>query len=361
MKGQTNVELEITLSSSHDICENIKINCFPVVNVEKKEITLNDRNPVQPLSSQTGEFLNLLYDKDNEQYIEKYSDSFLIRQSGVERYNSKQLLEQMYELLYRYDYDYYAIQSIGELKNNSKLKELQEIIDGFHSIVNKFDNQRYNSKSLYDYMQKIIDEVSGSVNKSEEHYNSLMKQMEVVLEGITNIVEHFESESVKDRYYAILKKNSSENQNIHVEYLITAGSAANGIRKDEKAIKTPNCLERSKTVLLLETKGGRNSIKNEVQKESIAKYYFQTKERLITMNDISTFIRTYYYDEKSKLDNELENIAIKREDSCIDISLTLKEDSLLKSSDQLPSISETLRNKITYRSTGILPFRVSIS
>ena len=357
--GQSMIELEIVLSSFYDISDKIKINCIPIVNVEKKEITLNNRNPVQELYSTTGEFLNLLFDKDNEKYLDEYMDSFLIRQHGVERYNSKQLLEQMNELLYRYDYDYYAIHSIGELKNSSKLKELQEIVAGIFSIVNKFEEQRFNARTIYEHTMKIMDEVSGNVNKSEEHYNLLINQIEAILEDISGIVDKFENESVKERFYAILKKNDAENKNVHIEYLTTSGAAANGLKKGEKATRAPNFLERGKTALLIETKGGRNSIKNEMQKENIAKYYFQTKDRLITVNDIRAFIRTYYYNEKSKLDIEIDNITIKRESNYISISITLKEDSLLKNADTLESLATTLQNKITYRSTGILPFKVS--
>jgi len=304
LNGQTTIELEITLSSYSEICDKIKINCFPVVNVEKKETVLNSRTPIQQLSSDAGEFLNLLYDKEN---VEEYMDSFFIRQHGVERYNPEQLLELMQEILYRYASDYYAFQSISELKNSDTLKQMQEIIDEISDVVSKFTNDK-----------------------------------------------------VKNHHYAILKKNKIENKNVHLEYLTTSGTSANGIKKDEKAIKTPNYLDKNKTVLLLETKGGKNSITDETQKENIAKYYFQTKDRLITTEDIRTFIKTFYYNENNQLCNEIERLDIQRNSEYISIIITLDNDSLLKNTDKVYSLAETLQTKIMLRSNGILPFQVTI-
>ena len=305
LNGQSNIELEITLSSYNDISDRLKINCIPVVNVEKKETVLNGRNPVQQLSSDAGEFLNLLYNKEN---IEEYTDSFFIRQHGVERYNPKQLLDQMQEILYRYGSDYYAFQSISELKNSDKLKQMQELIDEISGIMTKFENDR-----------------------------------------------------MKNHYYAVLKKNETETKNVHIEYLTTSGTAANGIKKDDKAAKAPNYLDKNKTALLIETKGGRNSITDETQKENIAKYYFQTKDRLVTQEDIRTFIKTFYYNGNSNLGNDIENITIERQSEHIAINIKLNSDSPLKNTDKPASLAETLQNKIMLKSTGIMPFHVTIS
>ena len=309
LNGQTAIELEIILDSYADISDQIKINCFPVVNVEKKEAVLTDRYPVHDLSSEAGEFLNLLYNKE-EKNLDEYIDSFIIRQHGVERYNRKQLLKQMQDMLSRYDYDYYAFQSINELKNGDKIKRMQEVIDEILYIVNKT-----------------------------------------------------EKDDVRKSYYAILKRNSDEIKNIHLDYLISTGATANGIVKNMKATKNPTCFDRNQTVLLCETKGGRNCIQDETQKENIAKYYFQTQNRLITPADIQTFIKTFYYKD-IKLGDEIEHLTIKpeleTENKWIAITIKLKNDSSLKNPDKIESLITTLQSKITLRSTGILPFQVNI-
>lgn len=306
LNGQTDIPLEIIFDSFVDI-NDIKINCIPVVNVEKRETELNDRNPVQNLSSDSrGEFLNLLYNED----VEKNRDEFFVRQHEVERYNSKQLLELMQEMVYRYGSDYYAFQSIGELRNGDKLRKMQEVVDEISDIVNKF-----------------------------------------------------EKDHTKGGYYAALKKNNTENKKVYLDYLITSGVSANGIKKGTTATKISSsaCLNKDKTVLLLDTKGGKSSVRDEAQKEDIAKYYFQTKDRLVTPADIVIFIKTFYYNEDSKLGDDIENITIKHKGEYIAININLTNGSSLKNTDRVQSLAEILQTKIMLKSTGIMPFRVIIS
>jgi len=364
LNEQTSIELEIVLNTYTDISDKIKINCIPVVNVVKKNDSLEEEKSSIIDLSRNGEFLNLLYDKENIEDLDEYMDSFLIRQYGVERYNSKQLLEQMQEILYKYEYDYYAFQNTNNLRFTDKLRNMQEVGDKLSLIVNKFKEQRNNSKQLYKQMQEIMSEVpenGNSSEKDEEQYNSLMKLIQGTLDDVSVFADKFEEEAVKDHFYAILKRKKSnklKNNNVHLEYLITSGEFANGIKKSEKATKAPIYLDKGRTVLLLDTKGGKNSIKDESQKENIAKYYFQTRDRLITPADIRTFIKTFYF-ENSQLDEYIENITIKRESECIDIAINLKEknDIQLKDKDILAT---TLQSKIMLRSSGILPFQVKI-
>jgi hypothetical protein len=301
LNGQTHIELEITLSSPVDMDE-LKINCVPVVNAEKEEITLDARNPIQKLSSDTNEFLNLLCSNNED---EKNIENVFIRQYGVERYNSNQLFEQLQEILYKYNSDYYVFQDIRELKNTDKLENLQNIIDEIRTIV----------------------------AKSEE-------------------------KKTKEHYYAILKRNNNETKRINLKYLTTAGASANGIKKGEKTTKTHIAIDNNKTTLLIETKGGNNSVNSEIQKENISKYYFQTKDRLITPADIIIFIKTFYYGE-TKLGDETENIAVKPQNEYVDIIIQLKNDTSINDADK-KQLSEILKTKITLKSSGILPFRVRI-
>jgi len=302
LNGQNTIQLEIIFDSFVDESEiNLKINCIPVVNVEKESVVLNDRNSAQELSSDNGEFLNLLYNED----MEKNRDEFLVRQHGVERYNSKQLLEQMQELLYRYDSDFYAFQFIPELRYGDKLKKMQE----------------------------IVDEISGIVNK-------------------------FEDNQTKTSYYAVLKKKKAE-KNVYLEYLTTSGASI--IRKGEKASKAPLDLDRDKTVFLMDAKGGRNSIQDQTQKENIAKYYFQTKDRLVTPADITCFVRSFYYNEDSKLGDDIENLSVEKKDEQIVITINLIDDSALKNMDEAKkSLGKLLQSKINLKSTGIMNFQVEI-
>jgi len=303
LNGQTCIKLEISFNAPIAANSNIKINCIPVVNVEKNEVVLDERNPVKDLTTNVGEFLNLLCDKESEKELE----NVMIRHYGVERYNSTQLFDQIQEILYRYNSDYFAFQDIRELKNTDKLEELENMIDEFRTIIQKSD-------------ERIL----------------------------------------KDHHYAILKKNNQGVKKVELKYLTTAGASANGIKKGEKATKIPITLDNNKTTLLLETKGGCDSVKDEAQKDNIAKYYFQTKDRLVTSADIIIFIKTFYYGDNQNLGDEIEDIHIEREKEQMTIIIRLKNDSDLKKTDKLPMLAKMLQNKITLKSTGILPFQVTI-
>jgi len=299
----TTIELEITFSAPIDINNTLKINCIPIVNVEKKEVALDYRNPVRDLAPDVGEFLNLLSDEEYEKDIE----NILVRQHGVERYNSDQLFEQVHEMLNRFYSDYFAFQNIKE----------------------------FNTTDKWENLQNIMNEIRYIANKSEE-------------------------KKIKDHYYAILKKDHKEVKKVDLKYLITQGAIANGIFKDGKAVKAPLSLDMTKTFMLFETKGGRDSIQNETQKEDIAKYFFQTKDRLVTPADIITFVKTFYYGER-KLNDEIENISVHPTAENIYVTIKLKNDSYLKKIDKTEMVEEELQSKITLRSSGILPFIVRIS
>jgi hypothetical protein len=302
-KGERNIEMEITFNIPFENSELLKINCVPVVNVEKKEITLDDRNPIKDLSTESEEFLNILFDKDAENDLKNY----FVRQHGVERYTSDQLLEQLQEMLNHFNTDYYAFQSIKEL-----------------SVTNKLDS-----------LKEIMDDIKGIVVKAEE-------------------------KMIDNHYYAIYKKSTPESKKVDLKYLVTTGAAANGIKEYTKPAKSPVFIDNAKTSLLVELKGGKDGVVDDTQKNVIAKYYFQTKDRLITPADISVFIKTYYYHE-GILGNEIENITLKKENNCFNISILLKSESYLRELETIDTLAEILQNKITLRSSGILPFKVKIS
>jgi len=302
-KGVTNIKLEVTFNSPVNSKDILKINCVPVVNVDKNEVTLDERNPVKELTTETDSFLNFLYVQD----FEKDIDNVLVRQYGVERYNSEQLFEQIQEILYRYYADYYAFQNIKELSSTDNLETLNNIMDDIRSMV----------------------------NKAGEKMNS-------------------------EQFFAVLKKSGKEIGKIDLKYLTTNGAAGNELKPFSKPLKTPIVCDVAKTSLLMETKGGRNGIKDETQKEAIAKYYFQTKDRLVTPSDITVFIKSFFFND-GILGNEIENILINKEKYFIRISVELKKESYLRELENLDTLTETLQNKITLKSTGILPFRVHIS
>jgi hypothetical protein len=320
-ENKKNIELEIVFNSHVDKrnIKTVKINCIPVVNIEKNEITLNRNNPIQELSSENGEFLQLLYNQDMCN-MEKYINSFLVRRYGVERYNPQKLLEQLQEISYRYISDYYAFQTIPDLKNSSKIEELQ-------------------------------------------------KAVKDILSSIPN-----DHKAMKNSYYALLQ-TQGDDKDVYLEYLSTSGELANGIKKDEKVTKINTVrslnhdtmeneeidltvLDRNQTILIQEVKGGKNSISDETQKEDTAKYCLLTKDRLVTMADI----RSFCYKELGY--QNIENIDIRKNSNEINIDISLKKNSLYfeneeKLEQKLEQMKNILPKKMSLRSNDMMKFIIN--
>lgn len=309
-----NIRLEIVFKQKIDPKHcNVRINCIPVVNVEKKEVTLTETKPIQELVAGNGEFLNLVcYDEsDDALSLRDYVDSFLIRQFGVERYNTRQLLKQLHDLSTRYVSDHYAFQYIDRVKDDNNYERMHKImqhLDGLRETVEKIN-------------QDVLKKFEGKVNNS---------------------------------YYAILRlKNnlSPKSKYVHLDYLCTAGSLPNGIKKNEKPSRISLGLDRNDSFLLRDVDGGKDSVKDEIQKENITRYYLLTKDRLVTLADV----RAFCYKE---MEGQAEKIDIFKEQGTLRVNIQLNEDFLFQNKDKLDLWAETLQRKIELHSSGILPYKV---
>ncbi|MDR2010203.1 MAG: hypothetical protein LBQ22_06955 [Bacteroidales bacterium] len=309
IENETQIELEITFYSEDNFFEpencDIYINCIPVVNVEKKEIKLSHNNPVMPLVSESEYFLHLLCNKNIED-PEEFINSFVIRHHDVERYNQSKLLTQLRDLLNRYRHDYYAFKDIPGLKNSDRLDELRE----------------------------NFEEISGIINDSNE--------------------------SDYKKPYVILKLNediSIKNTALNLEYLCTSGELANDIENTQTKKEiyfVPANLDKANTRLLLKTSGGKSAVKTDEEKNDIAKYYFLTKDRLVTLSDL----KNYCYKE---LGNNIKNIDLKRENNQLLISILLDKSCRIKDDEnELKLQACILRKKIELRSSNIIPIKIEI-
>lgn len=305
LDGKQDIQLELVFSSEHpefDISGcNVKINCVPIVNVEKNELRLTHNHPIQSLSSSSGEFLNLLI--DNKDKIQEKLSKFTVRQYGIERYNKVQLLYQLEDLLNKYVSDYYAFRSVGRLKNSDKLERLHEDL-----------------KTIYQ-----------ALNENKDNFPA--------------------------SHYAVMKLSSdleTRKKDLYIEYLCTAGAEANGIQKDEKVVTAPPSIDKVGTRLLLETKGGHNVLNDNEKKDEIAKYYFLTKDRLVTIADI----RAFCYKE---LGSKIEKLNIDKINGSLEVNIILNEDErLLTSYNEKIETAILLERKIKLHSANMIPIYVKL-
>jgi hypothetical protein len=309
--------------------DDVKINCVPVVNVEKQSVTLSGDEPIKKIATEKDplgvsdaeedksgslnqkQFLNLLaslqsdYDRND----------FTIRHFGMERFNKNELLLQINSILNKYTSDYYAFMHDDELKDGEKIKNLTLALKEVFNEIKKQGNPMY---GIY-----------------------------LVLNQNDALVE--------------LRKS------IEVSYLLTDGSRANGININS-AISTPIAFDPNATHLLMETIGGKDLEMNFEKKKNIAQYYFLTKDRLVTKSDIRLFcfkelLVSFKINKESvdKIDicNEFENSPSGRVRYIL-VEIHLRQVDRISYKDDFVRIENQLKKMIEVRSTNLFPIQVKV-
>ena len=277
---------------------NIKINCLPVINVQKRSVTLNNSSPIKKLSEEKGVFLSLLVNENSE----TNDENFYIRHFGIERFNKEELLFQINDLFNRFVSDYYAFKEIDELKKGEKLENLYKAFRELWPVIMRNKNINYS--------------------------------------GV----------------YAILKLKNNlryQSNDVVVNYLTTNCELANGIREGEKAGQASEFLDMGSTILLKETIGGREEEFKEDGLNHLARYNLLTKDRLVTISDLKAFC---YREFKNKVQNVIATNTGKR----IDIQIKLKGDVSFDQQEK-NYYESLLRQKIKVRSLFSLPINITIS
>ena len=276
---------------------SIRINCLPVVNVQKNSVTLDNNDPVKKLSAEKGVFLNLLVGENTE----KNENNFYIRHFGVERYNQEELLFQINDLFNRFISDYYAFKDIEDLKKGEKLENLYRDFRELWPVMMRNENPNYS--------------------------------------GV----------------YAILKLNKNlkfQYNNVTIDYLTTNCELANNIKEGEKAGSASEFLDKDKTVLLMDTTGGKEEEYNEETLNRLARYNLLTKDRLITCSDLKAFC----YRE---LNGKIVDVSVKNTGKKIDITIKFQDESAFDPQEKFFH-EILLKQKIKVRSLFSLPIVVNI-
>ena len=277
---------------------SVKINCFPVLNVQQNSEYLTDDEPVKKLSADNSTFLNLLVDIHTDNHI----DDFIIRHYGLERYSHKELLFQLNDLFNRFISDYYAFKDIEELKKGEKME------------------------TIYKTFREIL---------------PVIKQ---------------DTDDVHPSVYAILKlseKLTRPSDSVKVNFLTTNCELANGISKGEKPVTISEFLDKEKTVLLQDTAGGRKEERNEANINHLARYNLLTKDKLVTAADLKALC---YRELKDKI----RNVSVKNTGEQINILITLKDDYFPEQKEKA-FYESVIQQKINARSLLCIPVSVVIT
>lgn len=236
--------------------DNFRINCFPIVNVilnnnnNSKPFILSESRPIVCISSENWQtntdnsneapnyFMNLIL-LDDDDYRNK--DRFILRRFGAERFNLNELLILGKKLTQKYQSDFYAFQSVEQLQNSSVLQKLDEVLKEIIDILNKQDTPRF---------------------------------------GIYAILKHIRSNALPDNV-------------ININALFTNGCNANCNEKDvsiNAQSHLASILDIKHTRLITNITGGKDPVIDTDAKQQLAKYYVQTNDRIITRNDMRSFI-----------------------------------------------------------------------
>jgi len=277
----------------------VRINCLPVVNVQKSTFYLTPDEPIKKLSTENSAFLNMLFDKN----IGFNTDQYVVRHYGVERYDQKELLFQLNDLFNRFISDYYAFQGVEELKKGDKLE----------TIYRTF-------KELLPVLKKNNDDIHPSA-------------------------------------YAILKLSDTLTapvDSVKIDYLTTHCEAANKIKKGEKPTAISEYLDKENTFLLTETAGGRNEERNEEKLNHLARYNLLTKDKLVTASDLKAFCFR-------ELHQQVSHVSVQNTGEQIRVTICMKEEFMMPDEQEKAYYERLIQHKIKVRSLLCIPVQVIIT
>lgn len=308
--------------------DNLVFNCFPALNVMKKDFDLSSNEPIVKLANESefedgeGEMTTLTSRKVKSSVIENSHedffmnlvmnqnsslddlDHFTIRRFGCERFNINGLLRLAEDLSIRYESDFYAFQKIHKMQNTEKIRRL-----------------------------------------------------DIVLKDIIEVV--LSTKEPQSGIYAILKHGKvGTNVNLRLSALFTDGAYSNDIDIFSE-VTPPKCFDKKETRLLFKTFGGKDEIIDKDEKNMLAKYYVRTADRIVTRADLKSFCYRYFT-QMGLADSLLDVVSVieRKDGNAIQhVTIQLKND-FVRNRDDIPTLIDCLKKLIEARSVNMLPLVV---
>jgi hypothetical protein len=306
--------------------ENLAFNCFPAVNVLKKDFQLSGAEPIVKLTNETDYtdedaepvkgvrssvdennhedfFMNLVMNPNSS--IDDL-DRFSIRHFGCERFNLNALVRLANDLSLRYESDFYAFQKVHKMQNTDKIRRLN-----------------------------------------------------IVLKDVLGVI--LNNKEPRSGVYAILKHGKGEGNPapIHLSGLFTDGAYANDIDVFSD-VSGPKCFDKKETKMLYKTFGGRDEVVDREEKAMLAKYYARTNDRIVTRADLKAFCNRYFV-QIGYADALLDvNSVIERQEDGLSrqhITVQLKNE-FVRDREDVPMIVDRLRKLVEVHSMTHLPIVV---
>lgn len=250
------IKLTIEFDTLEDVelsPEEIILNCFPIVNVERCDTTLTKEEPIKKIAIES----DIKQDGNNSGKNQtgtgkqKYFISIIppssgdfeyrhltLRRFGAERFHIGELVELTRTLINKYSSDFYAFSTFADASFDDKINNLRNRLNEIGQIV---EINAQNPPGVY-----------------------------LMLKKENNEYPHLPTPRIK------------------VSYLLTDGKRGNDISPD-CTIGVPSILDAHQSSILMSSYGGRDEVMDEIRLKNIAQYYHLTKDRLITRSDIKYF------------------------------------------------------------------------
>ena len=303
---------------------NLIINCFPAVNVIRKDFVLSPREPIVKLANEvnfeaeensglrllTGKtpennhhdfFMNLIAD---EELSPEDADKFYVRRFGCERFNPDELIRLANELAKRYESDFYAFQKIHQMQNADKIRRLDVVLKDILSII---------------------------------------KDENVPQSGV----------------YAILKRNpaTASSDPIRLAALFTDGAYTNDIEL-LSAVTPPRDLDKKTTRLLMKPTGGKDEVTDPEEKKMLARYYMQTNDRIVTKADLKQFCIRFFTQagfRRGTVRDMLVRTELERQRLTEHVTLSLDK-NVVDGREDMPMLISQLQKMVNIRSASVATF-----
>ena len=305
--------------------DNLMLNCFPAVNVVKKDFNLSSAEPIIKLTTEsefTDEdggvvrnissvhadnnhddyFMGMVLNSDNN--LDDF-DRFTIRRFGSERFNINALVRLADQLCKRYESDFYAFQKLHKMQNTDKIRRL-----------------------------------------------------DIVLKDVIDIITN--NRVPRSGVYAVLKRGKLQGEMpaIHLTALFTDGAYANDIDLFSD-VSAPKTFDKKETRLLMKTFGGKEEIIDKEERIMLSKYYVQTHDRIVTRADLKAFCLRYFHQIglKDAMLDVVSNVERKESGAIQHVTIHLKND-FVRDREDVPMLIDRLKKLIEARSINVLPLVV---
>ena len=297
--NQGTVELTIDfigLKNKNISADNVFINSFPVVNVNKRVFSLTPSEPIVKIADDNDFFMNLVGEYDT---VEE-ADKFILRRYGCERFGLSELLRLADSLMKRSKTDYFAYQEIPALQDGERMRKLK-----------------------------------------------------VLLKDITNEINR--EGTPKTGVYALLKGNANVDVAIPLKALFTDGTKGNDIEPNSLVLYGPNDFDLGQTRFLTRSSGGRDEVIDNEERKMLSHYYALTNDKLVTRSDLKSFCikELYKYDIGSVNRIEVAN----NDDGTRTVVAFVSE---VNPELDLKAIQQRIQRLIDIHSSGLLPVNVLI-